>query len=458
MHRTERLIEKFKLFITILIPILITQVIMSMMNFVDTVMSGKAGATDLAGVAIGSSIWVPVFTGINGILIAVTPIIAQYIGAQKTNKISVTVKQAIYLAVILALIIISIGVILLNPILNLMDLEDHVHYTAKYYLVALGAGIVPQFVFTTLRSFIDAHGKTRLTMIIILIILPLNVFLNYIFIFGHFGVPAFGGVGSGIATAISFWIGCFIAFFIVYKNKPFQQYNLLSNWVKPSFAYWKEQLKIGIPTGFAIFFETSIFAAVTLLMSAYNTYTIAAHQAAINFVSLLYMVPLSVGMTLTIAIGYEVGAHRFYDARTYGFIGISSGIFIAIFSGSILFLFNDYVASLYSNNPEVIRLIKQFILYAIIFQVADAFGAPIQGALRGYKDVNVTLVIALVSYWGIGLPTGYILANYTPLEPFGYWIGLIVGLSTGAIALLIRLMHVQKKYIHSSIPIVEQAK
>lgn len=458
MHQTEHLKDKLKLFSTILVPILITQVILSMMNFIDTVMSGRAGATDLAGVAIGSSIWMPVFTGINGILIAVTPIIAQYIGAQKTNKIADTIKQAVYLAILLALVIIVIGSFVLNPILNLMNLEDHVHYTAKFYLVALGTGIVPQFVFTTLRSVIDAHGKTRLTMIIILIALPLNVLLNYVFIFGNFGVPAYGGVGSGIATAISFWIGCFIAIFVIVKNKPFAKYHLLKHWVKPSFKHWQEQLKIGIPTGFSIFFETSIFAAITLLMSAYSTYTIAAHQAAINFSSLLYMIPLSVSMTLTIAVGYEVGAKRYFDARSYGMLGLTSGIFIALFSGFILFIFKDFVANLYSNNEAVIRLIKQFIYYAIIFQIADAFGAPIQGALRGYKDVNVTLIISLTSYWGIGLPTGYILANFTSLEPFGYWIGLIVGLGTGAIALFVRLMYVQKSYTKTITPLIKQAK
>src|SRR5699024_9395507 len=125
MHQTEQLKDKLKLFSTILVPILITQIILSMMTFIDTVMSGRAGATDLAGVAIGSSIWLPVFTGINGILIAVTPIIAQYIGAQKTNKIADTIKQAIYLAALLATIIITIGSLVLNPILNLMALEDH---------------------------------------------------------------------------------------------------------------------------------------------------------------------------------------------------------------------------------------------------------------------------------------------------------------------------------------------
>jgi len=155
-----------------------------------------------------------------------------------------------------------------------------------------------------------------------------------------------------------------------------------------------------------------------------------------------------VGMALTIAIGYEAGAKRYMDAKAYGMIGVFSGVFIAIFAGLVLFIFNDFVASLYSNNREVIELTKQFIYYAIVFQIADAFGAPIQGALRGYKDVNVTFVMALVSYWVIGLPSGWILANYTELGPFGYWVGLIIGLSVGAIALFYRLMHLQRKYLH----------
>src|SRR5699024_11675825 len=137
---------------------------------------------------------------------------------------------------------------------------------------------------------------------------------------------------------------------------------------------------------------------------------------------------------------------RYFDARTYGYIGISSGLFIAIFAGLTLYIFNDFVAGLYSTNPNVIQLTKQFIYFAIVFQLADAFGAPIQGALRGYKDVNITLIVALVAYWVIGLPSGWILANYTALEPFGYWVGLIIGLSCGAIALLFRLLSLQKRY------------
>lgn len=450
MYETASWQAKLKLFIIILIPILITQVSMNLMNFFDTVMSGQAGVYDLAGVAIGSSLWIPISTGINGIILAITPIIAHLLGAKAVSKISGKVQQAIYLAIILGIIIIIIGALTLDPILNLMDLETEVRHIAKYYLITLGAGIIPLFVFNTIRSFMDALGQTRISMVIMLIALPINIVLNYIFIFGKLGIPALGGIGSGVATALTYWLVCLLSIVLAYRLDILQQFQLFKKVSLPKIADWLEQLKIGIPIGFAIFFETSIFSAITLLMSVYSTSTIAAHQAAMNFSALLYMIPLSIGMALTIAVGYEIGARRIKDAKAYTYLGIASGIVVAVFAGVILFVLRGPVAELYNADSQVIELTKQFIIYAIFYQLADAFGAPIQGALRGYKDVNMTLVIALVSYWLVGLPTGWFLANYTALEPFGYWVGIIVGLSTGAIALLARLIYVQRKAKNST--------
>lgn len=445
MYETGTIKQKVKLFIFILLPILITQVSLNLMTFFDTVMSGQSSAEDLAGVAIGSSLWVPLSTGINGIVLAITPIIAQLIGANKKEDIPNIIQQGIYLSIAMSIIIIGIGAFVLDPILAFMDLESDVRHIAKYYLITLGTGIIPLFIFNTIRCFMDGLGYTRTSMIIILLSLPINIVFNYLFIFGKLGLPALGGIGAGIATSITYWLICFISLFFIQKVQPFHLFNIFKKWYRPAFDLWINQLKIGIPIGAAIFFESSIFSAVTLLMSEYSTNTIAAHQAAMNFASLLYMIPLSVGMALTIAIGFEVGADRYRDARLYGYIGMSGGIFIALFAGIILFVFNGPVAALYNSDPEVIALTKQFIYFAIFYQLADAFGAPIQGALRGYKDVNVTLGIALVSYWGIGLPTGWILANFTTLQPFGYWVGIIVGLTFGAAALLWRLIHIQKK-------------
>jgi multidrug resistance protein, MATE family len=451
MYETSSLKEKFKLFTIILIPILVTQLGIFLMNFFDTVMSGQAGATDLAGVAIGSSLWVPVLTAINGILLAITPIIAQITGARENHLVPKKIQQSIYLAIALGFVVIIVGGLALDPLLRLMDLEPKVHHIAKYYLISLGFGIIPLFIYSTLRNFMDALGQTRISMLIILISLPINIILNYIFIFGKLGIPAFGGIGAGIATALTYWIVCIIALIVTKKVYPFRSYDVLSNWTPPKIKTWGEQLKIGAPIGFAMFFETSIFSAVTILMSVYSTYTIAAHQAAMNFASLLYMIPLSVGMALTIPIGFEIGAKRFKEARTYAYIGISGSIFIAILNGAILYLLRGPVATLYNSNPEVIELTTHFITFAIFYQVADAFGAPIQGVLRGYKDVNITLIIALVSYWLIGLPTGWILANFTALQPFGYWVGITVGLSCGAIALFWRMFVLHKKFKSPSV-------
>lgn len=447
MNQTYSIKQKLSLFLKILIPILVTQIGLYAMNFFDTTMSGKASADDLAGVAIGSSLWMPVFTGVNGILMAITPIIAQLVGSKNTKKIPFSVIQGIYLSIIIAILIIIIGAIAINPILNHMSLTEEVANIAKHYLIGLGYGVLPLFMYSVLRSFIDALGHTRVTMIITLSSLPINVFLNYVLIFGKLGFPKLGGIGTGYATAITYWAILTFALIVVLKQRPFRPFTLFRTFFPAHVSTWKEILKIGVPIGSAMFFETSIFAAVTLLMSEYNTITIASHQAAMNVASYLYMIPLSISMALTIVVGFEVGARRYKDAKIFSYLGIAFAIILAGFTSFLLYHVRGPIAGLYTNNMQVLELTKHFLWYAILFQFSDAFGAPIQGALRGYKDVNATFVMALVSYWLIGLPTGYIMAKYTEFTAFGYWIGLIVGLAVGAITLLGRLFYIQyRKY------------
>jgi multidrug resistance protein, MATE family len=446
MNQTHSVKQKTHQFLIILLPILVTQLTLFSMNFFDTVMSGHASARDLAGVAIGSSIWSPVFTGLNGILLSLSPIVSQLVGAKRNNEVPFNVIQGIYLAVAIAAAVILCGAFLLDPILNGMSLEAQVRQIAHDYLIALAFGIVPLFIYTVLRCFMDALGQTRISMFIILLSLPINVGLNYLLIFGKFGFPRLGGVGAGYATAITYWCITFISFAVIARVKPFSEYRVFSRWFRLSLAAWKEQLKIGVPIGFAIFFETSIFAAVTLLMSGYDTATIAAHQAALNFASFLYMVPMSISMALTIAVGFEVGAKRSKDARQYSFLGIGIALMMSVVCAIALILFNEQVAGFYTTDPTVLELTKQFLIYAIFFQLSDAIATPIQGALRGYKDVNSAFLVALISYWVLGLPIGYLLANYQAFGAFGYWIGLISGLAFGAIFLMGRLLRIQRRH------------
>ncbi|WP_102274910.1 MATE family efflux transporter [Cytobacillus massiliigabonensis] len=445
MNQTFTKKEKIKQLLIILIPILITQLAMYSMSFFDTTMSGHYSSNDLAGVAIGSSLWMPVFTGLSGILLSITPIVAQLIGGKRREEVANSVIQGIYLAVTMAIIVIIVGGFVLKPVLNGMSLETRVYDTARDYLIALSFGMIPLFIYNVLRSFIDALGKTRVTMMITLLTLPINVIFNYLLIYGKLGFPELGGVGAGYATAITYWVITAISIFIIHKQIPFSRFGIFQTFYRISFTKWKEILVIGIPIGFSIFFETSIFAAVTLFMSEYDTATIAAHQAALNFSSFLYMVPLSISMALTIVVGFEVGANRLKHAKEYSWIGVSIAVFMAFVCGVILLFFRPEVAGIYTKDPVVIKLTAQFLIFAIFFQLSDAIQASVQGALRGYKDVNITFIMSLISYWIIGLPVGYYLANYTSWGAFGYWVGLIIGLAAGAICLSSRLIFIQRK-------------
>ncbi|MDH6426451.1 MATE family efflux transporter [Paenibacillus odorifer] len=446
MIQTTSLKQKAGQFFHILFPILVTQIALSAITFFDTNMSGKFGTVDLAGVAIGTSLWIPIQTGLSGILMGITPIVSQLIGSKKDKDVAFQVTQGIWLSLIVSIIVLLIGSFALSPILNFMNLEPGVRDVAFRFLSSISFGIIPLFGYTVLRSCIDALGQTRVSMCITLIALPVNVGLNYLLIFGNFGFPRLGGVGAGVASAITYWVIFAVALLFIYRSQAFVNLRLFRNFYFISLNSIKDLLKIGVPIGFSIFFETAVFSAVTLLMSRFDTVTIAAHQAAINFATTLYMIPLSICISLTILVGFETGSGRQKDARQYAIMGIGLAAILSLATALLLLFAGNHVAGLYSDEPDVISLIQHFLIYAIFFQISDAIATPTQGALRGYKDVNPAFIICFIAYWVIGLPTGYVLATYTDLGAFGYWIGLITGLAIGATLLLSRLIKVQRRY------------
>lgn len=429
----------------IFFPILVTQVAFYLISFFDTVMAGRYGSADLAGVGVGASLWAPVYTGLTGILLAVAPLVSQAMGARREREVKRIVMQALYVAVVIIGLTVVIGLIAVNPILERMELSAEAREVARNYLVMLALGIVPMFVFFVLRTLVDSLGKSNITMVLLLISLPINVFFNYLFIFGSFGFPELGGVGAGVATAITYWILCLAIIAVVFKGELFQRLGILRRFYRPDMKRIKELILLGAPIGLAIFSEVSIFSAVTLLLGAYGDVIIGAYQAAINFASFVYMIPLSAASALTITVGFEVGAKRIKDAVQYVVIGLTMCVAVSLFSGILLYLKNEELAALYSRDPQVIEAAAHFMILAIFFQLSDAVAAPTQGALRGFKDVNVTFLLTIAAYWVIGLPLGFYLERYTTLGPDGYWWGLIIGLAVGATLLLVRLMHLIRK-------------
>lgn len=447
MYHADSFKEKLKLFVMILWPIMLTQVMMYSMNIIDTMMAGRAGTDDLAGVAIGGSLWMPVFTGMNGILLSTSTIIAHLMGRKQSDHVHHAVMQALYLAVTLTVVVIVGGIIVLDPVISLMSLDPSVHFVSFHYLVGMAFGILPLFLFTVLRYFFDGQGFTRITMNILFLTLPVNFFFNYALIFGQFGFPELGGIGAGYATAITYWFMFVAGVMMTFKVDAVRSYKLFIRWIKPSWRAFREQLSIGVPMGLSLFFEASIFAVVTLLIGVmFSTVTIAANQVVLNFTSLLFMVPLSISMALTIVVGYSVGGNRIRAAKAYSWIGVVGGTGFLMIGAVFLYVFREQIAYLYTDNPEVVSIAMVLFIIAIIYQISDALQSSLQGVLRGYKDVTLPFYIAFVSYWLIGLPVGYVLAAWTDLGPVGFWIGITLGLTSAAIGFYVRLRILLRRY------------
>ena len=445
MKQTFNYRQKARQFFAVLLPIFITQLSLMATGFFNTVMAGHISEQDLAGVAVGVNLFMPFFGSFLGIISGLTPTISQLYGAGRQDKIGFIVKQGFYWALGLAVLFLVLGWLAVPLVLPLLNLEPRVEYITRYYLIAVSFGIIPIFLAGVLRNFIDAHGYTRLTMCITMCTVPTNIILNYILMYGLFGVPAFGGIGAGIGSAIALTLNFVLNAIVVMQISPFRQYRVFHQLPRIDFAEWKKQLGIGIPIGGTMFCEQSIFGAVGLFMTAYGTAIVAAHQAAMNFTTMVYMIPMSVSMTLTILVGYEVGAKRQLDARQY--IRLSR-VLTFLFVGSLALLltqFREAIAAFYTSSSEVQPILMGFLVYAVFMQFSDSINAPLQGALRGYKDVHVTFLLAVLSFWIIGLPAGWGLANYTSFGPYGYWIGLIIGILVGAVCLVLRLHSVQKK-------------
>ena len=435
--------DKLRRLLSVMLPIICTQIAIMGMNFFDASMSGQAGDVDLAGAAIGGNIWMPIQTGISGILMAAMPLVANLLGAGEKEKITVVVRHGLVLALGFALLVLGCGIAFLPHFLQGMGLAPEVYHVALLYLAGLGLGVVPFFMITPLRSLVDTLGYTHLTMRIYLLALPINACLNYVLIFGKLGLPRLGGVGAGVASGLTFWLLLAIFAWVVSRLEPFKSYHIFG-FVRPVYSWLKEYLRIGVPMGISIFMETSIFGVVALFIAKFGTETIAAHQAALNFSSLIYMLPLSFSLALTIVVGVEYGAKNYQGARDYVTIGLQTSLGIAGFYMLAEYFLREQIAFIYTNNVEVVALVKVFLLYAIGWQAGDAIAAPIQGILRGYKDVNATFWASMLAYWGICLPLGLFLDYKVGNGAFAYWQSLDCGVISSATLLSIRLIWLQR--------------
>lgn len=423
-------------------PIMGAQLATTGMTFVDTSMAGQYSAMDLAAIAIGSSIWMPVYLLIRGVLMAITPTVAHMYGARQIEDIGGQVRQGLWIALLMSLL--ALGFIYKSDIvLQWLQVEPEMVVKTLEYLKALSWGIPAICLFQTLACYCEGMAKTKPGMVFSFIALALNIPLNYVLIYGKFGFQEFGGVGCGYATAVCFLIMFLMMAGYTILGQQHHKIGLFDRWDLPRLSIISSQLKLGVPIGLAIFFEASIFSVVALLIGKLGAIVVAGHQIALNFTSLTFMVPMSLAMGITIRVGQALGAGKTRQAAYSSYAGIATTLVSATVSASVMLFLPGAVTAIYTQNSDVAILAAQLLVYAGLYQYADGIQIAANGALRGYKDTRVPMAMILFSCWGVALPMGYILGLtdwiVEPMGPHGLWIGLVTALTMAAFLLTLRL-------------------
>lgn len=435
MYQGKNIKERSKIFIKLLLPVLIYQVISYSSGMIGTFMAGHYSPTDLAGVSMGVNIWNPVMYTLNAIVLAIVPIVSHLIGKKREEEIPVMVRQFLYIAVFISIILVIALNTLAAPIVDSLGMDDKIANITKNYLYYESFGVLSIFLYVVLRSFMDSLGLTRLSMIMMIVSVPINVTLAYGFIFGKFGMPELGGAGNAVAVSLTYTVLFFIALFLTLNHPKINKYIIFKK-EGIRFKYWGEIFKLGIPIAIATALETVVFSTLSLMVSRFDTTIIASHQAALNFSGFLYSLPVSVANTATIIVAYHVGAKNYKLAKSYTFLSVILGLISSSVAGLIVLLFDTKIPYLYSTDTGVIDLTAHLLIFAIGFALCDSFASALAGVLRGYKKVVPICVAMFVGYYIVGIPVAYYLVFTKGVGIDGLWIGWIIGLAIYALGVL----------------------
>lgn len=435
MYQGENIKERGKIFIKLLLPVLIYQVISYSSGMIGTFMAGHYSPTDLAGVSMGVNIWNPVMYTLNAIVLAIVPIVSHLLGKKREEEIPVMVRQFLYIAVLISIILVIALNTLAAPIVDSLGMDAKIATITKNYLYYESFGVLSIFLYVVLRSFMDSLGLTRLSMIMMIISVPVNVTLAYGFIFGKFGMPELGGAGNAIAVSLTYTVLFFIALFLTLKHPKINKYKIFKK-EGIRFKYWGEIFKLGIPIAIATALETVVFSTLSLMVSRFDTTIIASHQAALNFSGFLYSLPVSVANTATIIVAYHVGAKNYKLAKSYTALSVALGVISSGVAGLIVLLFDTQIPYLYSTDSGVIDLTAHLLIFAIGFALCDSFASALAGVLRGYKKVVPICLAMFVGYYIVGIPVAYYLVFTKGVGIDGLWIGWIIGLGIYGLGVL----------------------
>jgi len=430
------------------LPIIVGHFAVVGMSLTDTIMAGQAGASDLAGLAVSVNLWIPVSICLIGILTALVPITAQYRGANDQNAIAEVLNQGSWLGLICGLLV----AVLLNlalPWVTLLEADPQVTSVAQSYLQAIAWGLPPLALNIALQSWLEGLGRVKPIMVINLILLALNIPLDYALVQGKWGLPALGGAGCGWATAVLCWLalgGTLIYLFWLGRRLGPYRRRLLH---RPRWQPQKHILLLGTPLGLAMMAEEGFISVMVLLAAPLGAEAISGLQVSASYLMLIVVIAVGLGQAITIRTALALGAGNPAAARFCSQQGLLWNLIIMSIASLAALIASDHIITLFSDDESIRAVALGMMWLSPLVILLDCLLQSINGTLRAHKDTKVPLLLLVLSYWGIALPLSYGLIhlpfNGEPLGITGCYLGYIIGFGCGAVLLAVRLRQLSKK-------------
>jgi multidrug resistance protein, MATE family len=435
--------------LTLALPIMSGLVGQMLMGLTDTLMVGQIGTIPLAASAFGHNlINVPLVGGM-GLLAAVAVLTAQAYGAQQPAEVGQVLRHGLLISIVSGLIA-ALFLTFLRSRVGWLNQPTEVVAAAQTYLLLTAWSLLPMMVSLALKQFSEAVVQPWPPTLIMLGGVLLNIFLNWLLIFGHWGFPAMGLNGAGLATLLARMVTAIVMLGFVLRSRRLAPY-LPVRWFAPvSWTAIRAQISLGTPVAAQHLLEVGAFVAAALMMGWINAEAMAAHQIAITCAATTFIFALGLGMAVSIRVGHAWGAGAHRRLRVIGYSGLGmSGLLMSAFA-LMFILGGSAIASAFSQSPEVVRMAAAMLVIAGFFQIFDGFQVVAMCALRGMSDVRLPAVVAIVSYWLIALPLGGALGFFFGLAARGIWIGLAAGLATAAVILIARFHRLEANLRHHS--------
>jgi MATE family multidrug resistance protein len=431
------------------------------MSVTDVAMAGHASAQDLAGVSLGVSIWNMTILTLMGLLMSVNPVVAHHVGANEHEAIARVVRQGLWKALLVGLLAFLLDN-LAASVFDHMALEPAVREVAKGFVRVSSFGLPAFACYRVLYGYSTSINQTKPMMVIALAALVLNGLINWLLVYGNWGFPQLGGIGCAWSTMACIWFSLGALLWWMRLAPAYRRTWPFGHFEAPHGATLRSLFKLGLPIGVTYFAETSAFSLIALLIARFGSAQVAAHAIALNFTSLTFMVPLSMGVALLTRVGQSLGAGDPLAARFRAWVGVGLALGFALLAAAGIALLRRPIAAAYTSDPYVAALAAQLLVFAALFQLSDCSQVVTSCAIRAYKVTRPPMLLHLGAFWGVSLPLGCLLGlappwlaawlpgclPMVPAEPMqaqGFWIALIVGLTVAAVGLVIMLRGVARK-------------